>query len=333
MPIAARSNVARRAPLLASLAGLTLSAAVLAQPTTFYTLDLVSGESLRNVAVVEESGESVTVYHPLLGVITIPRANIASMAVVSSGPKPDAMIEAEQAARAETPPPEPEPEPAADEPKSPWSGYVDLGIAGSEGNTETFAARAAAGVRRETEETIFQINARYRLKTSRGDREENAFDANVRHDWLIPDSPWGFFAEGLFDYDEFKDYDFRIDLVGGVTYEFIKTDTTSLVGRAGAGASREFGGPDDEWKPIAVFGLRFEHEFNDRVKFVAFGDYYPDISDWEDFRVISGAHIEVGLNESGSLVMKAGVQDTYDSKPGNAEKHDLDYYLTLGFKF
>lgn len=322
----------RSAALGAALcAGLAMAASALAQPVTLYRVDLATGESLQNVAIVSETADFVTLAHPVLGNVTLARTAIASMTQTGATeappapavlpPPPPAAAPAE-AAPAEAPPPEPE--------FPLWSGYADLGLSGSEGNTETLSMRAAAGVKRETEQTTWTIDGRYRLNTDRGDRTANQVIGQTRYDWRIPDSRWGLFGEGIVEYDEFKDFDLRLDLIGGVTYAFIRNDTTSLVGRAGAGVYREFGGVDDEWTPQGVLGLRLEHAFSDRTKLVAYSDYFPSFEDLDDFRVISGVAVEVALNETKSLMLKAGVEDRYDNQPGTAEEHDIDFYVTLG---
>lgn len=315
------------------IAGLWLAAGAWAQSVPLYRVDLATGESLQNVAIVSQTDDFVTLAHPVLGNITLARTGISAMTqtgMAEDTPAP--------AVAPPPPPPAPAPEPAAEAAPAPeaapdyplWTGYADLGLAGTEGNTETINLRTGVGVKRETENTTLTIDGRYRLSTDRGDTTSNQALGNARFDYRIPDSRWGFFGEGKIEYDEFKDFDLRLDLLGGVTYAFIRNDTTSLVGRAGAGVYREFGGPEDEWTPQGVLGLRFEHAFNDRTKFIAYSDYFPSFEDIDDFRVISGAGIEVALNEKKSLMLKAGVEDRYDNQPGTAEEHDIDFFITLG---
>ncbi len=309
-------------------AGLCATSIAYAEPVALYRIDLTTGESLQNVAIISETDEFITIAHPVLGNVTLARSGIAQMAHTGTAPETPAP---------ETPappPPPPEPAPAApaveDEETSPWSGYADLGLAGTAGNTQTLTLRAAAGVKRETEESILRIDGRYRLNTDSGDKTANQAIGSARHDWLLPGSPWGFFVEALLEYDEFKDYDLRLDLLGGVTYEFIKNDTTLLVGQAGVGAYNEFGAPDEEWTPQGLLGLRLEHAFNDRTKWVAYGNYYPSFTDLGDYRIIAGTNIEVALNEDKSLYLKAGVEDRYSSEGGGDNPNDVDFYVTLG---
>lgn len=329
-----RSRLRRRTKNVAAwIAGLWLAAGAWAQPVKLFRVDLATGESLQNVAIVSETDEFVTLAHPVLGNITLARTGISAMTqtgVAEETPAPAVVPPA--------PPPAPAAEPAAapapapeEKPDYPlWTGYADLGLAGTEGNTETINLRTGVGVKRETENTTLTIDGRYRLSTDRGDTTSNQALGNARFDYRIPDSRWGFFGEGKIEYDEFKDFDLRLDLLGGVTYAFIRNDTTSLVGRAGVGVYREFGSQEDEWVPQGVLGLRFEHAFNDRTKFIAYSDYFPSFEDLDDFRVISGAGIEVALNEKKSLVLKAGVEDRYDNQPGDAEEHDIDFFVLLG---
>ena len=65
--------------------------------------------------------------------------------------------------------------------------------------------------------------------------------------------------------------------------------TSICIGRFGAGASREFGGVDDEWAAEALFGLDYEYLISDKQRFTMKVDYFPEWEDFGQYRVVSDA--------------------------------------------
>ena len=76
----------------------------------------------------------------------------------------------------------------------------------------------------------------------------------MKYERFLGDSRWSYFFKSFLEYDEFKAFDLRLVANTGLGYLLVSTETIKLKGRFGAGASREFGGPDDELTPEAVFG-------------------------------------------------------------------------------
>jgi hypothetical protein len=119
----------------------------------------------------------------------------------------------------------------------------------------------------------------------------------------------------------------------GIGYAFVKNATTRLIGRAGPGFSHEIGGPDDSVVPEGVLGMEFEHCLSAHQKLVASSTYYPDISDWEDYRVNSKAAWELLVDPQWNLSLQLAVTDRYDSTPNGAKANDIDYSLLLLWGF
>ena len=98
------------------------------------------------------------------------------------------------------------------------------------------------------------------------------------------------FYQAAYEWDEFKAFDYRIALHGGLGFEVFKFDDRFLKLRFGAGASREVGGTVDEWLPELQFGGDWERQLTDTLKLYANVDYYPNVEDFADYRlnVLSG---------------------------------------------
>lgn len=218
-----------------------------------------------------------------------------------------------------------------------WEGSVELGLNGSEGNSETLNLRAGARGKRNGPFTTFTVDVNYKRDSKRDNNgwaeTANRLFFDWRNEWLLEDSPWSLFVHGTVEFDEFQAFDARVTLDSGVGYEFVKTDATSLVGRFGAGFSREVGGPDDRWVPEALFGLDYKHSFTKRQSLTASTEYFPDWTNFGDFRLNSKVHWKIDIDDESNLSLKVGIIDRYDSTPHGAEPNDLDYSVMLLWSF
>ena len=97
--------------------------------------------------------------------------------------------------------------------------------------------------------------------------------------------------------------------------------------------SNELGGPDDGYPVEATFGLDYSRQISATQKISASVDYYPEIADFMNSRITSKADWEVLLDGFSNLSMKVSVIDRYDSTPNGAEHNDIDYSVTLLWKF
>jgi hypothetical protein len=229
--------------------------------------------------------------------------------------------------------PPPAPLPASVNPVPIWSGGVEFGFNGTEGNTNVQKMRLGANVLRREEGNIFSADLVYGMARQMGVTAENKALFNVRDEVFFRNSPWGFFLAGQIEYDEFRDFDFRVAGHTGMAYQFLRTDDTFLRGRFGAGASKELGHEDARWIPEGLLGFDLDHKLTKRQRIVAAGDFYPDLGRLGQYRVRARAAWECQLDEAGCLTLRIGVQNRYDSNPGDAKRNDLDYFTTILYRF
>ncbi len=213
-----------------------------------------------------------------------------------------------------------------------WEKGIELGINGSRGNAEAFSILAAGRLKRETDRSIWGIDIVY-AKTEAADvlTQHYAF-MNSRYDYKLGDSRWTLWNVTRLEYDEFKAFDLRLALNGGLGYDLLRNDNRKLTTRFGAGGSREFGGGNEEWVPEAVFGLDYIHKLSDRQRLAITSDYYPSWEDFEDYRLVTQASWELVLDQEMNLSLKIGILDRYDSTPNGQKPNDLDYFITLLWK-
>jgi putative salt-induced outer membrane protein YdiY len=330
------------ATLVLALAGLPALAQDAAPPTLEsqaigapVNVTLKTGEVLRGAFAGVSEGKAI-IDHPVLGRVSFPLSELAGwtpVAPVPAGEAPPPVVVPAPAEPAKAPPPPPPPAP--DSFFEGWTGGVELGLNGSSGNTERMNVRAGLTAERKTEETETTFGFVYSYATDDGDESENRAQVDLRNDWLLgKDSPWRIYALGRIEYDTFQDWDWRTSAFVGVGYQFIKTEKTSLIGRVGIGASKEFGGDDNRITPELNFGADFEHKFTDTQKMFASLDYYPSLLNFSDYRLVGKAGYEILLDAESGLSLKLGVEDRYDSSPGeDSNRNDIDYFALMVFKF
>jgi putative salt-induced outer membrane protein YdiY len=222
-------------------------------------------------------------------------------------------------------------------PKKRWRGGAEFGLNGSEGNSDVFSLRVGANADRKTADNLFHLDLLYTIARQDGVTRQNQALLNARDEILFPGSPWSLFSALQVEYDQFRAYDVRAGTYAGFSYRWLKTEQTMLKSRLGAGAVREIdtrtGGPPDRWVPEAVIGGDFNHRFTDRQGFLSSVDVFPNLSQLGQYRVRARAGYEIVIDPSHGMVLRLGVQDRYDSSPGPAKKNDLNYFVTLLFRF
>ncbi|MCA9212531.1 MAG: DUF481 domain-containing protein [Planctomycetales bacterium] len=212
-----------------------------------------------------------------------------------------------------------------------WENSIELGINGSEGNADSFSILTGGKMKRESDATKFLADLTYGRTKAGGVETQNYALGNSRWDWKMNEQ-WFFYNKNTIEFDRFKPFDMRLSLTGGLGYDVIETDSTTLTTRLGAGASREFGGPADEWVPEANLGLDFERKINEVQKISGVMDYFPSWEDFGDYRLVTKVDWELLLRKDGNLSLKIGAIDRYDSTPNGNQANDLDYYATLLWK-
>lgn len=239
------------------------------------------------------------------------------------------------------PPPVDDPEgcdplfPTPPPPPKLWSGGADLGLNGATGNSELLNIRAGWNVRRKTERNAFTSDLQYVYSRQSGAIKAHQALYNARDEILFPGSQWSAFEAAQVEYDQLRAYRFRVGTYVGAGYAVAERDDLVLKLRAGAGATREFGSgtTGDRWVPEFLFGYDFRYKLTEQGTFVSILDYYPRVSDPRQFRVRARAAFEYVIDPKTGTVVRFGVQDRYDSDPGDAKRNDLAYFTTLGFKF
>jgi len=214
-------------------------------------------------------------------------------------------------------------------PKKIWDGNFELGLNGSDGNSDTFNINIGSKTNRKTDDMIFMAYMNYLKNTSDGKETANRFFGESRNEWLFKKTPWNYYVHGTFEYDEFRAFDVRLAADTGLGYEAWKNDVTSLRLRSGGGVSQELGGPSDDLVPEFTMGSNFDRKISKFQKLSATIDYFPNVTDWGDYRLNSKIDWNIVLCEEWNLSLKIGVVDRFDSTPSGKRRNDMNYSTTL----
>lgn len=215
---------------------------------------------------------------------------------------------------------------------APWDIGINFGLNGSEGQNRTQSVASGAYVKRDSELWTLDSKVTYNLTAANSVETQNNALLDARLDRKLKKTAWSLFILNQTLYDEFQPFDLRVSLNSGVGYKWVKTDNFNLLGRFGAGASREFGGPDDEWAAEALLGLDYEYLISDKQRFTMKVDYFPEWEDFGNYRVVSDAGWEVDLDKPKNMSLRFTVNDRYDSTPNGVAPNLVNYAVLLNWK-
>lgn len=318
---------------------------------------LSTGEALHG-RVVQQSDTAVTLAHPILGTLELPRAQITQLHVASldapatqpatqfattapaegpAGPEESALAEAVAPPAATQPSDVPE-APTVKAPQlawwSGWKSRLEAGVTGQEGEHERLVLRSAFRSNRKTEETNTKTEATYYLAKTDGDTTQNEFTAAAGNDWLLPASPWFYFVESRYEYNDLADWNQRLGGFGGVGYTWFDAPKLHLDTRVGSGASKEFGGEDDEVKPEGLLGADVSRKIaNGNQEVAATTRAFPDLSDVGEWRTRSSAEWRIKLTQWDGLSLKLGLEHEYETVARDDNRHNLKYFAALVYEF
>lgn len=216
---------------------------------------------------------------------------------------------------------------------SPWDTGLELGLNGSAGTNDSVSLRTGGYVKRKSRYSKIDFNLYYNRTATSGLITQNNANLYLRNDWLLDDnSPWTLFAKGNVFYDEFQTYDLQTNANTGIGYQFYDEEDIELTSRIGAGASREFGGQDEEVTPEALFGFEYEQRISATQKLSCKVDYYPQFEDFGRYRLVTDASWEIELDKPSNISLMLSASDRYDSTPDGGEPHLLNYSVLLLYK-
>ena len=216
------------------------------------------------------------------------------------------------------------------EPQASWKQEVEAGLNGSSGNSDAMNLHLGYGANYKDPEVGWKLTSAHDRAKNNGVESRNQFFADLQRDWFWRDNPWFAFLQGRYDWDKFKDWDYRLAASGGAGYEFIRTPEWHLAGRFGLGGSKSYGGNDKAFASEALLALELAWNISER-EFLDFNTtVYPNLDQGGEYRNISAFNWRIKMSERVNLAMKIGLVNEYDSlAPKGSDKNDFKYNLSL----
>ena len=215
-----------------------------------------------------------------------------------------------------------------------WKSSFTLGASGSFGNTDNQNLNLGLASKLDQGDQVTKVNLNYYLALTDGDRTDDRFNANFRHDWLLPDSPWLYFIQSRYDYDRFQTWLHRLSGHAGFGYRLVDNDIHTLSIRAGAGVSKEWKSPEQEFRPEVLGGVDWDWTVSEKQTFHLDSTIFPDLDNTGEFRTITNAEWSVLLDEETAMSLTAGVFHEYQSDAApDVDKNDIKVYIGLKFEF
>ena len=287
---------------------------------TLYSSEQIHGTFLKIV------DEQVQIQHPLMGKVKIPLVDI-KLVVFAEISEDEKQKLAEAKAKKE-------------EAKKIWDASVELGLNGSQGNSQNFNFRTAASTKRETERNKTTFNIIYVLAlsenstTGQNERTDNKLFMDTRSEWPFPKYPrWDYYVSGSLEFNEFTAYDIRLVANTGFGYNWLQKEKIKLSTSLGGGVSREFKGGNDELVPEVPGTIQFEWMITSLLTLTAKAEVFPNLRQLGNFRTGEILTLSNFFSEKKKVGLNFGIDHQYTSIPDGAKNNDIDYFLTLFWRF
>jgi putative salt-induced outer membrane protein YdiY len=214
-------------------------------------------------------------------------------------------------------------------PEEGWSGHLELGLSGENGNSKEKDYSFAAKVTNRIDNNIYLGIAEGAY--GEANKVKDTDDAFLHARWIrVLNERWA--AEGFTQWedDEFDHLESRTLLGGGGRY-VVAADQDLFSLSVGLGAFREkevvdldtFERTNWAWRLNSF--LVYKHRLNDQVVINLTNYYQPDLDHFSDFRVLLTASMSVKINAS--LDLKLHFKGTHDSEPDQNPDANPPIYL------
>lgn len=327
-------------------------------PGNQVVVQLVGGDSLRG-ELVSETQDSIIMKHAVLGQMTIARSNMTSMVTQTANPaatpsepgnvaaiatditnanqaSSEAVLidsakgEASGAAAAGT---------AAEAPKpvlpvSPWKFVLATNANYTDASDKQLDFRVAGAAVYEIKDVEkWKTDAEYFFKTVNDATTDNNLLVTSVYDRDITATDWLWFLKAQGQASSLEAWEQRLSGWGGIGYRFFKAPPIAIVGKAGFGATHEFGGINETY-PEGYLELDGKWDITERQSIQ--GNVYiaPNLSDLSQYISIARAEWALKVDPELGLSLVGGLRFQYQSNvPAGENATDLRVYAGLKMDF
>jgi len=223
-----------------------------------------------------------------------------------------------------------------------WDSSLSIGLSGSSGSSVNSTFRTAFNTRYEDKKGRWDYKSFYFFDSEDTVAGENQINATLVKDWFFEESKWFAFATGVYDWDQFKDWNHRLQFGGGPGYQFIKTDEWEFAGRAGATLITELGKtqydsnntPTHEENIIGLEGLigaDATWHISSKQHFSISNYFYPSFTNGGEFRNLTNISWVHSLDWFEGLALKFGIRNEYDTSETVPNEFNYNFSILWGF--
>lgn len=213
-----------------------------------------------------------------------------------------------------------------------WSGAMGAALTASRTSQETWNMRLSGRLGHSDASGSVAINGSWYLNIADGAVTDN--DMLVRGDqqWFLPDSPWQWFLQGTWQYDQFETWAHRVSPYTGVGLSVIDNEQARLTLKGGGGATWEYGPVGT--RPQAIFEADGRLAVTDLAAMKGYASIAPNVRAIDDYLATLKLVLELRLDASSPMAINVGVRNIYDSTPGAGATHnDLKLWTGLDWTF
>lgn len=224
---------------------------------------------------------------------------------------------------------------AGEDEKSPWTSSIGLGLTASRTDSNTTGLNFNFTTSRKDELSTWASSVKYIYNSDDSQVQDNFLVAQTDYDQLIaPDdpTPWSWFANGSYQFNQTESYRQRGKGFGGAGYSFSRTAELRWSGRGGLGSTWDERGSERGWTTRAQFSTIADWKPTDGIKIEGSVGFEPALDDFRNYLVVLEMKINVALKSMDDLSIYMTIRDEYDSRPGSGDEYN-QIWLTLGFAY
>ena len=222
---------------------------------------------------------------------------------------------------------------AIETPPNEWRHQLELGLNGASGNSDAMHLHVGYNSDYADTEDTWKFSSAYDRSKSDGEISGNRFFADLKKEWLWPDTPWFSFLQGRYDRDRFKDWDYRFSASGGIGYQHLKNEHWDIGSRLGLGGFISRGDDHEMSTPELILALDAAWNISRNEAFEFTTAFYPDLDEGGEYRNLTSIDWVIKMAEQRNLAIKLGLRNEYDSQVSEGtEKNDFTYHLSLAWQ-
>ena len=220
-----------------------------------------------------------------------------------------------------------------------WSGTMEAGINGREGNTERLSANG--GVKVRGEKGLWTVAGHlagiYGKQTVNGASKvtDNEVKGGGRVQKQIGDGFFSAFVQTEMEHDRIEELDLRAVGNGGLGLRWIKTEELFYETRVSVGYQQEeFENGQRSRSMVGDLTSEIRYKVNEHIDLSQQTSWIPGLDELASYRITAESSAVLYLNSARTFFVKSGLQHNYDNQPAaEVERLDTYYFTNVGYKF